>query len=286
MKKIWTGLLLILLCTLTIGMSVFAADTTMKNKKWVSGKGGSYVDTDNDGMIDDFRSSGMAYYKIKISKQGYIMVNVNTSSLPGEKEYYLDFDESGEESTMVRFLNSKKKELISVSNYLEDGKSMIFSSAVKKGTYYLEVSGDQKYKLRYIFTSVPKVSKAGKTMGKAVTLKKGVTVKRLFFGDSQRISLTTFGDYYKIKLPKKTKVTLECNSKIKGQSLSELEVYVYVKKGKNYRCVNKKGISYKDGDMGTSFDGKGTVTYTLPKGTYYVRALSTSGSGYYTMKWK
>lgn len=31
-RKIWVGLVLVLLCTLAMGMSVFAADTTMKNK--------------------------------------------------------------------------------------------------------------------------------------------------------------------------------------------------------------------------------------------------------------
>lgn len=32
-KRIWAGLVLVLLCTLAMGMSVFATDTTMKNKK-------------------------------------------------------------------------------------------------------------------------------------------------------------------------------------------------------------------------------------------------------------
>lgn len=81
-RKIWAGLVLVLLCTLIMGMSVFAADATMKNKKWVSGKGGAYVDSDKDGKIDDFQSWGKSYYKIQIPKQGYIVVEAKTSSLP------------------------------------------------------------------------------------------------------------------------------------------------------------------------------------------------------------
>lgn len=291
-RKLVVMAAMVMLFTACMGMGVSAADKTLKAGKWTSGKGGAYIDIDKDGEIDGFKSSGTAYYKIKISKQGYIMVDIKTSSLPGIEEYRsylkyeLEFDEPEEESTEVRFLDAKKRELLSISNFLEDGKSIVFSAAVKKGTYYIAVSGNQKYKARYSFTGVPKVSKAGKTMNKAVILKKGITIKRLFFGEGKR-SLTTFGDYYKIKLPKKTKVRMECNSKIKGMILSDLEVYIYAKKGKNFRCVDKKGrLCKNDSDIGTSFEGKGTVTYTLPKGTYYVRALSTSGSGYYTMKWK
>ena len=62
-RKIWMGVVLTLLCTLLMGVSVFAANTTMKNKKWVTGECGVFVDTDKDGVVDDFRSNGKAYYK-------------------------------------------------------------------------------------------------------------------------------------------------------------------------------------------------------------------------------
>ncbi len=95
-RKIWAGLVLVLLCTLAMGMSVFAADTTMKNKKWVSGQGGAYVDSDKDGEIDDFQSWGKSYYKIQIPKQGYIVVEAKLSSLPGEKQYNEYYSEDGD----------------------------------------------------------------------------------------------------------------------------------------------------------------------------------------------
>lgn len=292
-KKIWTGLLFVLLCTLAIGMSVFAADTTMKNKKWMSGKGGAYVDTDNDGKVDDFESSGTAYFKIKIPKQGYIIADVKTSSLPGKKEYVdMNYAEPDEESTAVKFLDSQKRELESVDNFLEDGKDISVSMAVKKGTYYVAVEGNQKYQIRYTFKAVTKVSKAGTNLKKAVSLKKGETVKNLLFLEKEQ--------YYKIEIPNKTKITLSFNSKIRGGTLQDLNVFFYVKKGNSYYMIlNKKGkvgrkvdktgrlVSENSAAIWWSISGKkqASLQMTFPAGTYYIRAVS-QGSGYYTMKWK
>ncbi len=295
-KKIWTGLLIVLLCTLAIGMSVSAADTTMKNKKWVSGKGGAYVDTDNDGKIDDFESSGTAYFKIKIPKQGYIIVDVKTSSLPGKNEYDdSDYDEPEEESTAVKLLDSQKRELESVSNYLEDEKNISVSMAVKKGTYYVAVEGSQKYQIRYTFKAVTKVSKAGTNLKKAVNLKKGATVKNLLFPDEPYYK----GQYYKIQLSKKSKITLSFDSKIRGGGFKELDIHFCVKKGNSYYTILDRdgtvgGKVNKNGSLvsGNSFywwsisgKKKDSLQMTLPAGTYYIRATSL-GSGYYTMKWK
>lgn len=86
-KNILVGLFMVLLCTLVVGMSSFAADATLKNRKWASG-GASYVDTNNDGVEDTIRDSGVSYYKITIPKTGYIKVQVNLSDAPGAYEYY------------------------------------------------------------------------------------------------------------------------------------------------------------------------------------------------------
>lgn len=283
-RKIWTGLLLILLCTLAMGVNVSAADKTMKNKKWMSGKGGAYIDEDKDGTIDSFKSSGRACYKIKITKQGYVKVNVKTSELPGMDEYndYMryELDEDIDEGcTNVYCLNAKKKELSSDSNSLSDNKDFSFTMAVKKGTYYLAVEGNQKYKLRYTFTPVAKVSKAGRKFAKAVTLKKGSTVKNLLFFEEEH--------YYKIKLSKKTKVTLAVNTKIECNFLPVTIVGMYVKQGGKYRMVNAKGKALTSEWSYTieGIGGKKTVSYTLPKGTYYL-SVGAVGSGYYTIKWK
>lgn len=203
-KKIWAGLICVLVCIAAMGITVSAANTTMKNKKWVSGQGGAYVDENKDGKKDTYKSYGKSYYKIQIPKQGYIVVDVKTSALPGEKEYYQymdeeddgDRDEENDAFTALELLNSKKKLINRYGNEImeKNKNSMVFTAAVKKGTYYITVEGDQKYKMRYTFTAVPQVSKAGKSLKNAAVLKKGATVKNLLSDNKEH--------YYKFTLKK------------------------------------------------------------------------------------
>lgn len=286
-RKIWAGLVLVLLCTLAMGMSVFAADTTMKNKKWVSGQGGAYVDSDKDGEIDDFQSWGKSYYKIQIPKQGYIVVEAKLSSLPGEKQYleYINEDsdtyEEVDRSTSLFLLNAKKKQLAEHSNFFFSRKNhIVFTAVVKKGTYYVAAEGDQKYQLRYSFTPVSKVSKTGKRPAKAVSLKKGKTVKSLIISDRDQ--------YFKISLKKKSKVTLAFNAQVRATRWDGLNIQFLIKRGKYVKVIDEKGKMVPKGYLYyNEVVGKDKVTVTLPKGTYYIRAFAWEGiGGYYTMKWR
>lgn len=276
-RKIWMGVVLTLLCTLLMGVSVFAANTTMKNKKWVTGECGVFVDTDKDGVVDDFRSNGKAYYKLKIPKQGYIMVDMKTSKLPKQEEYSKSLEDDWAFATSVTLLNLSKKE-VDESVFSTGERSICFSSAVKKGTYYLRVEGEQKYKLRYTFKAVGKLSKVGKRAKNAPGLKKGTTAKNLLYPDPQM-------NVYKISLTKKSKVSITVQSKIK--SLSGLRVQLAVKKGNKYRFVDKKGKILSNDDLiWWPVEGKGKISATLPKGIYYIKLSTVGGSGYYTLKWK
>ena len=285
-RKIWAGLVLVLLCTLIMGMSVFAADATMKNKTWVSGKGGAYVDSDKDGKIDDFQSWRKSYYKIQIPKQGYIVVEAKTSSLPGEKQYLEYINEDGDRneevdhSTSLFFLNAKKKQLAEHSDWLSGKNNLIFTAVVKKGTYYVAAEGDQKYQLRYSFTPVSKVSKTGKRPAKAVSLKKGKTVKSLITGDRDQ--------YFKISLKKRSKVTLAFNARVRAAMMDGLGIQFLIKKGNVCKVIDEKGKLVSKGILYyNEVTGKTKVTVTLPKGTYYIRAFAWEGTGgYYTMKWR
>ena len=256
-----------------------AKNITMKNKKWVTGQGGIYEDLDKDGYLD-FISYGTSYYKIKIPSQGYIVVDVKTSSLPRSEEYEIFYDEPNDARTNISLLNSKKKELGAGGITIYE-KSRAFTAGVKKGTYYISVEGDQKYKLRYSFTSVPKVSKAGKSLKNAVSLKQGKTVKNLLMDGRNDL-------YYKIKLKKKSKVILSFQAKVKGEGfLDEMSVQLLVKKGKQYREVNEKGkLISKNQSYWWEIDGKEKLTFHLPKGTYYIRTSTIGWGGYYTMKWQ
>lgn len=271
--------MVMMICFISFGFTVLAGETEMKNKKWVSGQGGAY-EKDEEGYIS-YHSYGAAYYKIKIPKQGYIMVDVKTSSLPGENEYKAQENEYDEDSgsTNVNLLSSSKKKLSSNSNILNEGKNYSFSWAVKKGTYYLEVSGDQKYSVRYSFTAVGKVSKSGSSAKNAVSLKKGKTIKDLLFSSKYH--------YFKINLSEKSKVTLVFDSKLKDSYSMGLRMMLAVKKGNNYRNVDEKGkLVPKNGSVWWEIKGKDKVTLNLPKGTYYIRMDGGAASGYYTMKWK
>lgn len=288
-KKLWTGCIVVLLCAMALGMTSFAASgKSMKNKKWISAAGGIYIDEDKDGIKEEFELYDTQYYKIKIPRQGYMVVDVKASSIPGVKEYdnYWavqfkgdgEFAEGTEESLDVGILNNKKKELKYFTNLMSKKKDMKFSWAVKKGTYYLAVKGNQKYKIRYTFTPVSKVDKVGKSMDKAVVLKKGVTVKNLLSHEKDH--------YYKITVPEKSKVVLSINSKIAGAEWSNLAVQMNVKQGKKCRQIDKKGkLTPKESFYWYDIEGKDTLAYTLPQGTYYLRVFSF-GSGYYTLKWK
>lgn len=278
-KRKLLGFMVMVLCFLSLSLTAFAADTTMKNKKWVTGQGGAY-EKDETGYVS-YESNGTSYYKIKVPKQGYIIVDVKTSELPGKDEYDAQDDEYDGDSgvTNVDLLNSSKKTLSENSNVLNGKNNFSFSWAVKKGTYYLAVNGDQQYKIRYSFTQVQKVSKAGKNPKSAVSLKKGATVKNLLFPNQAH--------YYKIDLPAKSKVTLSFNSKIKevdnlGMALT---MQVAVKNGKSYKLVDEKGkLASKDESVWWEIKGKDKVVLNFPAGTYYIK-MNGTGSGYYTMKW-
>lgn len=281
-KKRFIGFIVLVMCFISFGVTAFAGETQLKNKKWVSGQGGVY-ETDKDGTIV-YNSYGTVYYKIKIPKQGYIIVDVKTSSLPGEDDYNAQDDEyDGELSepgmTNVDLLSSSKKVLSANSNNLTEKKNYSFSWAVKKGTYYLAVSGNQNYNIRYAFTAVTKVSKSGASAKNAVSLKKGKLVKDLLLPRKYH--------YFKIDLPKKTKVAIVFDSKLKDSNSMELTMVLAVKKGKDYRFVDGKGkLVAKNNAVWWEIKGKEKVTLNLPKGTYYVRMDGGSTSGYYTMKWK
>lgn len=283
-RRKFLGFLVMVFCFLAGSVTAFAADTTMKNKEWLSGQGGAYVDEDKDGELE-YKSYGTSYYKMKVPKQGYIIVDANFSELSGAEKYrgqnseYEYDEEFGEGYTNIELLNSSKKTISFNGNILSGKRKISFSCAVKKGTYYLAVSGDQKYKIRYSFTSVAKTSQAGKRLKSAVSLKRGVMVKNLLFDvDSSH--------YYKISVPKKSKITFYVNSKIKYLDGNlGLFMQILVKKGNGYKWVDEKGKILSN-DLATwDFKGKDKLVCNFPRGTYYLRVGSYFNTGYYTLKW-
>lgn len=189
-KRIIVAFFMILLCTMAIGMSAFAEETTLKNKKWVTGQGAYFVDTDNDGVADKWQDNGDIYYKINVPKTGIIKVQVKVSDAPGAEEYYgYDPGDSYDENkiTFVDLLDAQKETYNNSFWDSQDYKSSdLMIEPVKKGIYYLKVHGDEKYQICYTFKAVGKLSKAGTSGSNAVKLVAGKTVKRFLSQNSKK----------------------------------------------------------------------------------------------------
>ena len=270
-KGAWLGFAMTICCTLLFSIRASAGDVTMQNKKWVSGQRYSYTDVNKDGELEE-QDHGIGCYKIKITKPGYIRVEVKTSPIPGAKGYV-------SRGTSVRVLDSRKKEIYDNDDDIYAGKRD-FDVALKKGIYYLEIDTNKKYQIRYTFTATGKIKgkKPAVIASKASLLPAGKTVKGVLYCDSN-------GYYYKIKVPKKKKVTISFNSKMN----SGMALQVLVLKGKELRTIDEKG-NMEGKDIISWWDirrrGKDKVSLKLAEGTYYIRLFTFGGGQYYTMKWK
>lgn len=151
--------------------------------------------------------------------------------------------------------------------------------ALKKGIYYLRVTGTKNYRIIGKFKAVADQGKAKKKKG--TNLKRGKVMTALFAA-GERYSKA---EWFKIKVTKSRKI--------------KLTVFVYG--DASYRVYLYGPKPYKKGDSGTYLTESncGTITYgirkgfssklkKLNKGTYYVKVVRTSNdtSGYCSLKWK
>lgn len=291
MKKNLVAFLMIFLCAMAIEMSASAEDITMKNKKWVTGQGAYFVDTDHDGIPDKKLDKGVIYYKVNIPQPGYIKVQAQVSIAPGIKKYYGDEYTPVGKEIYLGVHNRKKENLTATSSNNWKGKSETFIFIVKKGTYYLSMGGEEAYRMRYTFIPVKKVSKAGTKVSNAVKLRAGKKVKSLVFYDKLSIYKPQ-EDYYKVKLTEDKSITVIYNA-LMSISSDKLRFQLYLDKDGEIIQVDDEGnhipkrvVSYGEVERPSAvFSGKGKIKLNLKKGTYYFR-LFTRGSGYYTLKWR
>ena len=264
LRKLMTGMVFFVLCTLMFSTSV-----------------------SEDGLRDTFRENDPAYFKIKAPGNGTIVVQTKVSELPGTDEERIYMDGYGIEGDNldISILNSKKNVIFAYNFWGE--KKYNFSQIVQKNSvYYLKLTGDCQYKIRYTYFPAPKkISKAAHKIEKAKLLKKGATVSS-FLDISKKGGIED--TYYKFQIKKQTNVTLAFDTQICGKALpgDHMQVTLYVKKGNSYKCVNNSGESKKDWFLWWDVGGKDKVTFKLPKGTYIVRLWTFEGTGYYSMKWK
>ena len=141
--------------------------------------------------------------------------------------------------------------------------------AVKKGTYYIRVTGAKNYRVIVVTNKWKDKSKTKKS--KAATVKRKKAVKGAFLAGEK----PSTSDWFKFKLTKKKAVTLYADF-----SIGNGRYAVLIKTPRN------KTTQYING--GQSLYWKSTGKWS--KGTYYIRFKRLSdyerGSAAYTFKWK
>lgn len=197
------------------------------------------------------------YYKVKLTKNGYITVQGRTYETTNGK-------------LTVELCNNKKTSLNPKKVNLTEENEFTSYYALKKGTYYIKISDtDRPYKVRYMFTGMS--DQAGTSKAKAKTLKKGKQgMGLLYLTDSK-----TKTDWFKVSLTKNQKLRMT----ITNFASTKLE-YQILPASSNVTLHNAKFYPQN----GTAIFVTGD---TLPKGTYYIKISKTTtkdASGAYSIK--
>lgn len=187
-----------------------------------------------------------AYYKINMTKSGYITIHGRT------------YQNSSGKLT-IELCNSKKASLNPKTNSLTLSNEYTVYYALKKGTYYLKVTDTTKpYKLRYKVTTSKDQGGSSKT--KATTLTKGTTkTDLLYINDSKSKS-----GWFQFTLTKSQTLSML----ITNYSTRKFE-YELIAADSNVTLHNAK-----------FYPSNGTAIFTtsdkLPKGTYYLKVSKQS----------
>lgn len=261
--KLFTAVfLLVMLC----GMNVFAAkDKTVS----MQASNGGYAYRGQLG------SAKAVYHKIKVKKTGALIVTggyTNGSYNKGMK---------------ITLCNSKKKTLetskggssVNIWNCNESSLKGFVCYGVKKGTYYIKVSGIPATGTYVLGAAAEQFSdKGGATKGKAATIKQNKETSGVMCAGES----ASKADWFKFKVTKKKVLNLEFTV----ASTGKFNLYLY---GPSF----KKGIKVDSlkNDSGSYYTKRGGGKLKVAKGTYYLKVVRASGAskkgcGVYSLKWK
>lgn len=277
------------LLTVAGGIQTYAGDVTLTNKKWTKG-------TLTENTTEQ-------YYKIKITKTGYIKVEYTRDNKYADANF--------------RFCDKNKKIIYEGGLFLGNKATGYF--AVKKGIYYVYINDHayddceetdsepsdtlkENYKVRYTFTKMKagnnkfkKVSfKYKKVDGNKVTNGFKKTPASILLKKKKEVSGLVFPTAngavcYKVVLSKKQKVKF--SYELMGPDSDDWGVYspwlrITDAKGR-YLSFDKKGNPETDDDSIYWWNGKGSDSVKLDKGTYYFMIEASKGNtGYYKLKLK
>lgn len=217
--------------TVTAYQRQTAAGGTLKKGKWVSGYAAYNVPV---------------YYKVTAPSSGSLKVDTSGSSTNG--------------AAQIELLNSRKKTI----NYLGLSTEKTSYYGVKKGTYYIKLTNDGEFRLRYTLETVKEKNNTKKS--RAVNLKKGKTEKGVFaIGDKKDER------YYKLVLKKNQTITGNISVKSNGS----YSFFIKQRVGKKDKTVKYTEV----------MKGNNKVRVKLKKGTYYL-VLYTVETGGYSIQWR
>lgn len=201
------------------------------------------------------------YHKLNVKKTGFVAICGN------------EYRESGTSlmasSLSFKIRNAKKKALH--NGYLSSLNNYTEKYALKKGTYYVAVTSSQRYQLKA--ESRAWKDQGGKSKKKAKTIKRGKSAN----GTVLLTEGTKKADWYKIKLPKKSKMKIKIATACTGTA-SVMKVQI-IPANRHYTLINSSSLV---ADKGKTLASRNK----LKAGTYYIKVtkLTKSTSGVYRIK--
>ncbi|MDY3250624.1 MAG: hypothetical protein SOX32_09815 [Candidatus Choladocola sp.] len=260
-RKLLLLVSLVMLMSVLFGMNAMAAGTKVVTMPRNSS--GTYTYSGNWS-----ESNLTVYHKIKVSKSG--VISVAGARVIGSSQYRLS----------IALCDKNKKSLERYSSgtsvfYRTDDDIALYG--VKAGTYYIRVSGASKYVLAADFAAV--TDKGGSSKSKATTITRNKKINGVMpAGES-----ATKADWFKFKVTQRKVLYFNISAVGNGR----FSFYLY---GPSY----KKGIRI-DNMMNESNRyysiTSGNRKLKVTPGTYYIKAVRTSGSSYkkssgaYSIKW-
>lgn len=219
--------------------------------------GAKTVGKNSEFLLGSPGSSGVSTFKVKVPSTGYLKII-------GAEAF---------NSLGVKLRAKGFKDWVSLSSYSNDFTTYV---GVKKGTYTIKMTGAGLYAVKVQFVKKAETS-ARTTKKKAALIKKKKINRGVIATDKKKVH------WYKIKNPKKQKMTIVVNAQkmSAGGSTGKLKVTIVYPTGSKDSTTVKLGAS---NDLSVTY----STTYgKANKGTYYLKVESVDGAnGYYTLKWK
>lgn len=248
----------VVMMVLMAGLTASAAGIKTVNMK--KHDSGAYY---YEGDLKDKKTT--VYHKITVKKSGVLVVSAAA------------YNDNGDTSKIKITLCSSKKK--SLENTRTVDPSSFAAYGVKKGTYYIKVSKQQKYVVAAAFEAA--ADKGGASKKKATTIKAG----KIYTGVMPVGESGTKADWFKFKVTKSGK---KLSMMLENATDGTVDFYVYgpgiSSKGARMRLKKGKDGTYTLGNSATQ------QAIKAKKGTYYLKAVRYSknkkSSGIYSVQWK